>query len=184
MILLLNGSPNKESKSLAIAKKTLANCEYKMINAYDYNIASCDDCKYCENKIGCSKRDSMDEIIDVLYSIDTLVISSPIYFGALSDRLLAIINRFQRFYGQKFTLNDSSTPKINTLIMITTQGSEKLFMNNGVLVTHQILTKLFEVKQDFVIQGKNCDVDDPLLDEDLQNQIKSIQNILEENKSK
>ncbi len=178
MVLLLNGSPNRDSKSLSIAKYILKDNTYEVINAYDYNISSCDDCKYCEKKIGCSKKDRMIDIIDLLYKTDTLIVSSPIYFGAFTDKLLTIINRFQRFYGQKFTLKDSSTPKIKTLITITTQGSEKKFMNNGALVTHQILSKLFDVEKDFVVQATNCDISDPLIDNEVIEQIKPIIDVL------
>ena len=100
MILVINGSPNKNSKTLSVTNEIIKGSdeEIKYINAYDITADSCDDCKYCHTKKGCVKRDDMDFIYELLYSANTLIISSPVYFGGMSDQTMKIINRFQRFF--------------------------------------------------------------------------------------
>ena len=146
MILILNGSPNKNSKTMNVTNRLLENndSEIALINAYKVDVESCQDCKYCDHAIGCSKNDDMNDVYTKLYKADTLIISSPIYFGALSDKLMTIINRFQRFYSQKFTLKQGSIPTFKNLILVSTQGSDKARMFNGAKETLNILDKLFE----------------------------------------
>ena len=146
MILVINGSPNKDGKTMSITNRLLKENtkDLSIINAYDVSVESCQDCKYCDHAIGCSRNDDMNNIYTKLYQADTLILSSPIYFGGLSDKLMAIINRFQRFYSQKFTLKEGSIPKFKNIILIATQGSDKTRMFNGAKETLNILDKLFE----------------------------------------
>lgn len=177
MILILNGSPRKESTTMKITNELIKNSkqEVVIIDSYKKHIQSCDDCKYCTKKIGCSKNDDMNAIYPLLYKTDTLIISSPIYFGAVSDQLLAIINRFQRYYGQKFELKDSNLPRINQLITITTQGSVRRKMFRGATLTHEILCSLFQPQKQSLIQATNSDIEHPLHQKKIQRKIKSIQ---------
>jgi multimeric flavodoxin WrbA len=144
MILLLNGSPNKKGNTMSLVQYMLENIDYKQINLYKKNITSCNDCKYCDHKIGCKHKDDMQEIYDLLYEADTLIIASPIYFGALTDKMMQVINRFQRFYSQKFVIKEGTIPTFKNLILISTQASDKLYMFDGAKATIRILEKLFE----------------------------------------
>jgi len=145
MILIINGSPNKDSKTMKVSNELFKDSKQEIVirNPYQMDFSSCDDCKYCEKLIGCSKKDDMTEIYTLLKEANTLVISSPIYFGALSDKTMKLINRFQRYYGQKWVLNDSNIPTFKNLILVSTQGSVKTRMFNGAKETMNILQKLF-----------------------------------------
>lgn len=146
MILIINGSPNKKSKTMSVVYTLLADSKDRKIvlNPYNMNIQSCDDCKYCEKVLGCNKNDDMNQVYELLNEADTLIISSPVYFGSLSDQAMKLINRFQRYYGQKFVLKDNNIPTFKNLILVSTQGSEKLRMFNGPLETMNILERLFK----------------------------------------
>ncbi len=179
MILVINGSPNTKSQSMSVTKSIIKDKKnVKIINAYDKTITSCDDCKYCEKKIGCSKKDDMQYIYDLLKQTDTLIISSPIYFGALSDKLLTIINRFQRYYGQKFDLKEGNIPQIKNIITITSQGSTKNSMFKGTRLTHNILIKLFQPDYNKILQAKNCDIESPLNNKRITSIINKISKII------
>lgn len=178
MILVLNGSPNKNSKSLSISKQLIKGKDHIIYNVYDLDISSCDDCKYCSKKIGCSKIDDMQEIYNLLDVIDTLIISSPIYFGSLSDKCMSVINRFQRYYGQKYDLKDISYPTIKNVITVTTQGSENTDMTAGAALTHQIICKLFEPVDNSYLYSLDSDnaesITNPLLIKKIKDIRKSI----------
>ena len=141
MKLIINGSPNKESKTLKLAKSLVPD-NTMIINAYDLNINSCDDCKYCEVKDGCKYNDDMIKIYKYIKKIDTLIISSPIYFGSLSDKTMQIINRFQTFFSKKYQRHEV-VPVIKNLIIVSTQGSYRKEFFNGPLQTMFILSKVF-----------------------------------------
>ncbi|PAT02170.1 hypothetical protein CI105_02160 [Candidatus Izimaplasma bacterium ZiA1] len=141
MILIINGSPNKNSKTLKLAK-SFATKDYMIINAYEQLINSCDDCKFCETKDGCKFNDDMNNIYNIINEVDTLIISSPIYFGSLSDKTMSIINRFQTYFSKKYQRKES-VPTIKNLILVSTQGSYRKEFFNGPLQTMFILSKVF-----------------------------------------
>jgi len=176
MILILNGSPNKDSATMTISNDLIKKSkeEVIIINTYDLNITSCDDCKYCSKKIGCKYKDDMEKIDDLLFQTDTLILSSPIYFGAFSDTLLKVLNRFQRYYGQKYDLKDNNTPTVTNLITVTTQGSLRKEMFNGAKLTHSILTSLLKPTYNDLIQAKNSDKDMPLSQKYIIKKIKKV----------
>ena len=164
MILVINGSPNKDSKTLELTKAILEDNkeQVKFINTYNINVESCDDCKYCSSKVGCIKKDDMNQIYDLLEETNTLIISSPVYFGALSDKTLAVINRFQRYFGQKFDLKDNNIPKIDNVIFVNTAGSKKKRMFRGLKETSKILSFLFNSKYNKNLFIGNSDHVSPL----------------------
>lgn len=159
MILIINGSPNKNSKTLELTKEIVKDAKEPIvyINVYDINVDSCDDCKYCSTKIGCVKKDDMNRIYDMLEETNTLIVSSPVYFGSLSDKTLAVINRFQRYFGQKFDLKDINIPKIDNVIFVSTAGSKKSRMFRGLKETSRILAFLFESKNNINLFIGNSD---------------------------
>ena len=177
MILVINGSPNKDSKTLSVAKEILkySNEEIKYIDTYKVNVDSCDDCKYCHSKIGCVKRDDMDGIYDLLYKAHSLVISSPVYFGAMSDQTMKVINRFQRFFEQKFSLKDSNIPRFNNLIIVSTQGGINTAMFDGVKQTYKILDLLFNPDYSEIITIPSTDLEHPLDNVKVKKHIQKIQ---------
>jgi multimeric flavodoxin WrbA len=176
MILVINGSPNKNSKTLSVTSEILkhSNEEIEYINAYKITADSCDDCKYCHTKKGCVKRDDMDIIYKLLYKANTLVISSPVYFGGMTDQTMKIINRFQRFFEQKYSLKDSNIPRLNNLFVVSTQGGINPDMFNGVFQTFKILELLFNPDYSAIVTVPSTDDFHPL---DQTKVLKKIQKI-------
>ncbi len=144
MILAIKGSPNKKGNSSTLVDYFLkGQTKYKIYEAYDMEFHSCDDCQYCFKKIGCKYKDDMKQLNQDLYNTDVLVIASPIYFGFLSDKTAKIINRFQRFFGQKVIQMDDHIPHIKHIVFIATSGSFKKIMFKGLKPLTYILSKLF-----------------------------------------
>ncbi len=175
MILVLNGSPNKDSQTLKITKRLFDKKTelIKIVNLYSQKFDSCDDCGYCNNKIGCKIKDDMDDIYDLLEKSTTLVISSPIYFGCLSDVTMKAINRFQRYYNQKFSLKDNDLPSVENLVLVATQGGSDKRMFSGAKETMRIMSILFEPKKYLEILVPNADRVDPLTLRKTHSQIKN-----------
>lgn len=143
---------------------TLANALFKdieAINAYDFNVAPCDDCKVCSHKPWCKHKDMMDTLVQKLFTVDTLVIISPIYFGALTDQTLKILNRFQRFFGAKFDLN-APYPFLKRIYIVSTCGADNPAMFAGAELTLSILKSLFNAKHAELFSALNTDTINPL----------------------
>lgn len=86
-ILFINGSPNKDGNTAALAKELLAGKEYKTVNLVDYKIYS-----YGQE----FDDDRFEEVLGEIKSSDIIVVGSPLYWhnicGAVRDML-------DRFYG-------------------------------------------------------------------------------------
>jgi len=164
MILVINGSPNQNSKTMSVVYELLKEETdvIKVIDSYQSKIISCDDCQYCSKAIGCPKQDDFESISNLIYHASTLIIASPVYFGGLSDQSMKIINRFQQYFGQKFMIKDKNYPRPRNLIFITTQGSKKRAMNKGPKQTFNILSSLFSPQKSIQIYIADSDRTHPL----------------------
>ena len=86
-ILFINGSPNKNGNTAALAKELLSGREYETINLTDYTIGS-----YGQNL----KGDQLGEVIAKIKQAQTIVIGSPLYWHNICG---SVRNVLDRFYG-------------------------------------------------------------------------------------
>jgi len=153
--LILNGSPHQNSHTMQLTTALFG--KHPTIHVYDLDLKSCDDCKYCTHVAGCKfKKDDMTTVIEAINNADTLIIASPIYFGALSDQLLKVINRFQQFFSAKFNLN-APYPTVDKLYFVNTCGADNETMFDGARLTMNILASLTNAKTHKQFTLKNTD---------------------------
>ena len=103
-ILVLNGSPRKDSVSSALCESFISaagEAEIKKYNAYTLNAKPCMGCGYCDRNVGCCFSD-LDEFMSDFEQADYFVISTPVYNGSVSAPLKAVTDRFQRYYALRF----------------------------------------------------------------------------------
>lgn len=86
-ILFVNGSPNKNGNTAALAAALLKEKEYETMNLTDYRIGSYGQ-KFAD--------DQLDEVIAKMKAADVIVIGSPLYWHNICG---AIRNMLDRFYG-------------------------------------------------------------------------------------
>ncbi len=153
--MLINGSPNKNGFSMTLADAIFD--ENTVHHAYEMSIESCTDCGFCDKRPACIFDDDMDAIISALHHDDTLILASPIYFGALSDKLLAILNRLQMLFKKKFT-HKQEIPDIKRLYIVATCGAGNAVMFDGAHLTLTILKQLFnaETARLFTLKGTDA----------------------------
>lgn len=159
--LWINGSPKKDGFTMRIANYVLADFEITPVHAYDQNVHACDDCKVCHYKLGCKFKDDHTTIIESLKNTDTLILTTPIYFGAMSDQLLKIINRFQQLFERVYS-HDVHDITLKNLIIISTCASTDPKMYDGLRLTTHILEKLFNVENTHTLLLHNTDNEDPM----------------------
>lgn len=85
--LFINGSPNKNGNTAALASQVMAGHDYETLNLCDLVIGS-----YGQQLPG----DGLDEVIDAMRSADVIVMGSPVYWHNICG---AIRNVLDRFYG-------------------------------------------------------------------------------------
>lgn len=87
-ILFINGSPNKDGNTAALAAKLLEGGSYDTLMLTDYTVGA-----YGQQLEG----DGLDEIISAMKSADVLVIGSPVYWHNICG---SVRNVLDRFYGK------------------------------------------------------------------------------------
>lgn len=86
-ILFINGSPNKNGNTAALAKEMLSGKEYETLNLVDYRIGS-----YGQT----FEEDQLGEVIAAMKAADVVVIGSPLYWHNICG---SVRNVLDRFYG-------------------------------------------------------------------------------------
>ena len=87
-ILFINGSPNKNGNTAALAAELLKGHKYETLNLTDYTIGA-----YGQNLPG----DGLDAVIGAMKQADTIVIGSPLYWHNICG---SVRNVLDRFYGK------------------------------------------------------------------------------------
>ena len=87
-ILFINGSPNKNGNTAALAAELLKDHGYETLNLTDYTIGA-----YGQNLPG----DGLDAVIGAMKQADIVVIGSPLYWHNICG---SVRNVLDRFYGK------------------------------------------------------------------------------------
>lgn len=87
-ILFINGSPNKNGNTAALASVMLKEKEYMTLNLTNYVIGS-----YGQNL----PKDQLDEVIRTMEEADVIVVGSPLYWHNICG---SVRNVLDRFYGR------------------------------------------------------------------------------------
>jgi multimeric flavodoxin WrbA len=95
-VLALNGSPRKEGNTARILRK--ATEEHKDVDLryhdlVDLRVRDCISCFHCKKHDSCSIRDDMTLIYQDMRWADAIVLASPIYMGAETALLKAVVDR-------------------------------------------------------------------------------------------
>lgn len=84
-ILFINGSPNKNGNTAAMAATLLKGKTYETLNLTDYVIGS-----YGQDLPG----DGLDTVIAAMKKADTIVIGSPVYWHNICGSVRDVLDRF------------------------------------------------------------------------------------------
>ncbi len=108
-VILLNGSPRKNSNTLMVLEECAKaieaeGVETEIISLKDKNIQSCIACGTCAETGNCSLDDGLDEIIDKIREADGFIPASPVYFGTARGDIMSALQRIGKVSrgGDKF----------------------------------------------------------------------------------
>ena len=100
--IVLNASPRKNWNTAQLLKSAMegaasTGAETKYIDLYDLNYTGCRSCMACKRKDAerchCYWKDDLSSLIDEIYSANTLLIGTPIYFGRPTSQFYAVLER-------------------------------------------------------------------------------------------
>lgn len=101
-ILCISGSPISDGNTHRFIQKSLESIQdtditFEIIDLAKYQISDCIHCDWCLsnsdlNRI-CNIKDNAEELLWKIRETDILVLASPVYFGRLTGRLAALIDR-------------------------------------------------------------------------------------------
>ena len=111
--LIFNGSPREDGDTAMLIDVFTSHLEgeRKIINVFDCNITSCNDCRYCWTNKGCSIQDEMQEVYDYIQDCDNILIASPIFFSELTGQLLVVTSRLQTYFCARSLRNETPIDK-------------------------------------------------------------------------
>ncbi len=111
--LIFNGSPRKNGDTVSLIRELTAhlNGEVRRIDADDCDVRACIDCRYCWKQDGCSQKDGMQEIYNLIQEADNIVIATPMHFSEISGQLLAVLSRIQTYWCARFFRKIEPVPK-------------------------------------------------------------------------
>ena len=90
-ILFINGSPNKNGNTAALAAELLAGKDYKTVMLTDYTIGS-----YGQKLAG----DGLGDVIAAMKKADVIVIGSPVYWHNICGSVRNVLDRFYGAVGE------------------------------------------------------------------------------------
>lgn len=126
-ICVLKGSPNKNGFTEHILNAFLENfpdASTEIFDAYTVNAKPCIDCKFCSKTFGCASKD-LDDFFKSYESCDIFVAAFPIYFLSLPAPMKSILDRFQKYFSARFSLEiKKPVEKERIGVLISSCGSK------------------------------------------------------------
>ncbi|MDR3223354.1 MAG: flavodoxin family protein [Methanobrevibacter sp.] len=97
-VILLSGSPRKDSNSMEIldicAKVIEENgVDTEIVSLRGMNVNSCIACNECSTKGNCVLKDGLDEIIDKIRDSEGFIPAAPVYFGTARGDIMSALQR-------------------------------------------------------------------------------------------
>lgn len=112
-IMAIGGSPRKDGYSAkmlqcfteSFMQYSVEHCvSIRYYDSFRCGFAPCTDCRACRKFEGCANHD-MDEFYRDFETAAAIVIATPIYNMSFPSPLKAIVDRMQRYYNARFSLN-------------------------------------------------------------------------------
>ena len=147
-VMVVFGSPNQQGHTGTILSEFLRDFEaaedwhLTQFSAYDLNAHPCTGCKACAKKGQCVFKD-LEDFDKKLRQCDLLVWASPIYNSSFPAPMKAILDRTQRYFESRFSLNIKlPIKKHRKAVLLLSMGSDDAF---GIDVAHYQLKRAFSV---------------------------------------
>ncbi len=98
-ILIFTGSPRKNGNTEKLTQAFITGAEaagshVSVFDVAEMNIAPCTGCEYCSTHPGeCIQKDDMQKIMPHLFTADTVVFATPVYYYGMTAQLKLAVDR-------------------------------------------------------------------------------------------
>ena len=147
-ILVMLASPHSDGAAAEMLKTFLSpfddieNWKIDTWNVYEKKAQPCVACGICAKKEACA-FDDLDKLDSLLRKSDLLVVASPVYNASFSAPFKAVLDRTQRYFEARFSLNIIPPIKRHRkAVLLVSMGSNEMF---GVEVMIHQLKRAFTV---------------------------------------
>lgn len=142
-IVILTGSPHKQGTSSLLTDEFIRGAQKSKHEIYRFDTAfktihSCIGCEKCQTgEKDCVFHDDMLELYPKLKEADLIVFVTPLYYLGMSAQIKTAIDRFHGI--NKFIRHTKKKA-----MLIVTAGSQKAYMENGIMVSYHELLRYLE----------------------------------------
>lgn len=135
-VIILNGSPRKNSNTAKMLKSVKEGAESKgyqveYYDLYDLSFTGCRSCLACKLKDGrrnhCFWTDDLSPVIDKIFESNALVIGSPIYQGNLTSQIHALMERLHFVTLSYDDYHNYNEKKINVGVVLTMNAPKETY---------------------------------------------------------
>ncbi|MHC4660827.1 MAG: flavodoxin family protein, partial [Planctomycetota bacterium] len=136
-VAIVNGSPRPKGVTARIAEilenaAVSAGAEAEVIAATRLKIPACIHCDGCIATGVCVFKDAAAEFFQNLIDSDMIVVAAPVYFAGVPAAFKAVIDRAQALWNRRYILKDRFQPKAKRALMLSTCGSKRKDMFDGI----------------------------------------------------
>ncbi|GBD98983.1 iron-sulfur flavoprotein [bacterium BMS3Abin07] len=108
-VIAFHGSPRKGGNSELLLNETVRGVEemghtVTIFRPGEMDISPCTNCGGCNETGECIIKDDMEEVYKAIREGDRFIVSSPLFFFALTAQIKALIDRCQAFWCEKYLL--------------------------------------------------------------------------------
>jgi multimeric flavodoxin WrbA len=108
-VVAFHGSPRIGGNTDILLREAVrsaadAGHETQVFRLSTMDIRPCQNCGGCEETGVCVLKDDMDEVYDAIRGADRIILTSPIFFFALSAQTKKMIDRCQAFWCERYLL--------------------------------------------------------------------------------
>lgn len=154
-VMAFNGSPRKKKwNTVTLLEHALegarsAGAETELVQLYDLNFSGCISCFSCKKLSRkedgvCAVQDDLTAVLDRVRQADSLIVGSPVYYGAESASTRAFLERlFFPYLSYAKDYHSLFPRRINTAMLYTMNVSEEMIVQMGLERTFEWTRSMF-----------------------------------------
>ena len=169
-IMIIDGGPRRNMNTAQMlqrfaegAKSVGNDVEVKTVHLYDMDYKGCMSCMACKLKDKasnvCRFRDALSPVLEEIAQADGLVLGSPIYFGEVTGKMRAFLERLS-FPWLSYNDYSMTAPKRMPVVLIETMnGTPERNNSNGFGTMERCITRALGEPQ-HIVAYNTCQVKD------------------------
>jgi multimeric flavodoxin WrbA len=121
-VVAIIASPRKKGNTSTIVEAMIEGAKENGKEVKEFHLNSfsnakgCQACMSCKKSVGCSVKDDNFEILEAMRGAESVILSTPCYFGEANGQFRLLQDRFYSFVNPDFTSNIAPGKKLATVV--------------------------------------------------------------------